>query len=76
LKKLALIAIIFIWVKIQAQAQNFLDNEKYFSPMISIGYSIESGFTYGFDFTFGFVKLTNTKEPLYLAISNKFYLKN
>ncbi len=75
MKKLALIATIII-ISIKIQAQNFSDNEKYFTPMISIGYSIESGFTYGFDFTFGLVKLTDSKEPLYWAISNKFYFLN
>lgn len=49
---------------------------KYFAPMITIGYSLGAGFSYGFDFTAGVTLNDEVDFPLNFAISSKFYFIN
>lgn len=48
----------------------------YISPMISVGYAFNSGYTYGFDITLGVLKIQDNIHPTNLAVATKFYFFN
>lgn len=77
IKILLFISSIFFFPKIaKTQTDNDNSGQIYINPMITIGYSFGSGFTYGIDITYGFAQIQTYGKNLNIAISTKLYLIN
>jgi len=59
----------------QSPAREIMTN-LYFSPFITVGYTFNTGLTYGLNFTFGLIKIKNNKPEINACISLQYYFVN
>ncbi len=75
MRKTFTIIFVFIFSFLSAQEDQQI-SKPYFSPVITLGYTFGSGWTYGVDLTVGLMTLQNNIPPSYLAGSIQYYFVN
>ena len=59
-----------------AQVVKNISANIYFTPIFTVGYTLNSGFNYGVDLTFGLFKIQDNIHPTNAGISLQYYIVN
>lgn len=70
-RRILILLFLFPTVTFAQSRSNF-----YVNPMLFVGYSIGSGYSYGIDITLGLIKIQDNLNATTLAVTTKYYFVN